>query len=120
MQYAIVARGKFSAAHRLPDVEGHSENHGHVYSVEVTEETRFDKSTEGLAQDPEDLTHDLFELLEELNRRDLNVMLMGSPPTLAGIASQLLERLSMAHHVVRVAVREDEGAEVIVTRELRK
>lgn len=120
MQYAIVARGKFSAAHHLSNVEGHSENHGHVYSIRVVEETRFDKSTEGLAQDPDTLTHDLFELLEELNRRDLNIMLMGSPPTLAGIASQLLERLSMAHHVTAVSVREDEGPEVVVTRELRR
>jgi 6-pyruvoyl-tetrahydropterin synthase len=120
VQYVIRARAKFAAAHQLPDSPGHDQNHGHVYTVIVSEEARLNPATKRLTREPEQLESDLRELLAELDRRDLNTMLMGAEPTMVGIAQQVLERLALVHPVIRCVVREDDGPEVVVMREIRK
>ena len=120
MQYFVTAWWAFSAAHQIPDSELHSEPHGHAYIVRVTCESRFDQAKKRVAVDADELRHALEVLLEELNLRDLNVMLTGAEPTLEGIAAWILDRMALQWPVVRCEVKSELSTCVEVTRELRK
>ena len=120
MQYFVVADWAFSSAHRIEGSELHGETHGHRYGVRVICESRYDQAKKRTYVDADALHQALKTLLEELNLRDLNVMLTGAEPTLEGIAAWVMDRMALEWPVVRCEVNSELGTAVEVTRELRK
>jgi 6-pyruvoyl-tetrahydropterin synthase len=123
VQYSVRVRVVFGAAHSV-DIEGHepctSIKHGHVFRVTASLSTRFDAKL-GSAYEIGEFEAALQEITEELSGRDLNVMLPASLPTLDGIATWFLERLSSTWpRCYEIEVYEDPSRRsVTVTRELR-
>jgi 6-pyruvoyl-tetrahydropterin synthase len=122
VQFLATAAGRFSASHRLDEDPRHHLQCGHSYEVLLVEEVRFNESTHMPAATPEELQIDLAELLIELDGKHLNDQLVGTPPTLAGIAGWIMERSLMRHpNLVACEVQElDSDLRMTVRREVRR
>jgi 6-pyruvoyl-tetrahydropterin synthase len=104
METLYLLRHKFSAGHALADCSDRP--HGHDYEVEIA-----------FRDFPKLAMVGLITATNEIHNRNLPEMLPGIPPTCAGIAGWLFERLRFTVPVVRVTVWQSgfEGAEVTET-----
>lgn len=88
------AEASFSAHHIVKDHPRCGRNHGHRWGVAVTIKAGQEPTTgelHGLAE----LAEAVEQIARELDRESLNEMLPGSPPTAAGLAYAVHERLTM-------------------------
>lgn len=122
MQFLATASSRFSASHSLAGDPRHFLQCGHSYQVLLVEEVRFNETTHMPAANPEDLQINLVELLRELDGKNLNEQLIGTPPTLAGVAGWIMERSLLQHpNLVACEVQElDSDLRMTVRREVRK
>lgn len=110
MKLVTTISAEFDAAHKLPELFRCSRIHGHRYRVAVAcggdvDTVRF--STE------------LGSIVQELQFRDLNEMLVGVVPDPSGIANWFMERLLMNwDKLISVEVWESPNYSVRVVREV--
>jgi 6-pyruvoyltetrahydropterin/6-carboxytetrahydropterin synthase len=107
MEFTGTAAASFSAAHT---VKGHprcGRNHGHRWRIAVTIKAGQDPASGDLDWLPE-LADAVEGIASELDREDLNDMLVGGQPTAAGLALNVRERLALRHNIERVQVWMDD------------
>lgn len=94
MEFTGTAAASFSASHM---VKGHprcGRNHGHRWRIAVTIKAGQDPASGDLVGLPE-LADAIEVIAGELDREDLNDMLVGGQPTAAGLALNVRERLAL-------------------------
>lgn len=93
-EFTGTAAASFSAAHTVKDHPRCGRNHGHRWRVAVTIKAGQDPETGDLVGLPQ-LAEAVEQFAAELHSEDINDMLPASPPTAAGVALALRERLSL-------------------------
>lgn len=115
--YEVMVKGHFSAAHQLREYKGKCESlHGHNFTVEVFAQSE-GLNHQGLLIDFQDLKRVTFELLHQLDHRNLNEILPFDKlnPTSENLARWLFDGLkekvkAMGAALKRVNVWEAEGS----------
>lgn len=95
MAFTGTARASFSASHVVAGHPRCGRLHGHRWTVEVEIKAGQDPATGDLI-DLDSLSASVEAFCQELDREHVNDMLPASPPTSAGVALVLRERLSMS------------------------
>lgn len=101
MDYALRFHSHFDASHLVEGVEGCDRRHGHTFDVTVSISGPLVKEASGVYRvaRSENVQSQLDAATAELDRRDLNDMMVGSVPTPETIAAWILERIPEADWV---------------------
>jgi 6-pyruvoyltetrahydropterin/6-carboxytetrahydropterin synthase len=100
MEFIGRAGTSFSASHHIDGHPRCGRNHGHRWRVEVEILAGQDPKTGDLVGLPE-LAEAIRQFGDEIDHEDVNDMLVGAPPTGAGVGLFLRERLSMQFTTIR-------------------
>jgi 6-pyruvoyl-tetrahydropterin synthase len=88
------ASAQFNAGHLIKELLACTRQHGHFYDVEATVSGELDP-VKGWPRGTEHLPTDLWEIVKELEGRQLNDMMPGVTTTPVGIAAYFMERLAI-------------------------
>jgi len=103
----------FSASHVVPGHPRCGRLHGHRWTIEVSIPAGQDTTSGELHRLPQ-LAEAVETICAEVEREHINDMFPGSPPTPAGVALAVRERLILDYpDIITVAVRADESSAIL-------
>lgn len=112
MDYALRYHAQFDASHRVDGVDGCDRYHGHTFSVMAAIEGPLLAEEGGVRRVAfsDEIQGQLDAATAQLDRRDLNEMMVGSVPIPETIAAWVLERIPNADWVeVEMGWRRETG-----------